>query len=276
MDMGKTKTKLFEYLAYTISFSLFLIFFNETLNYGRTFDDDALVNRVIKSPGDAKLISSFLYAKFHFYPIYFLSHELDNFLTFLFNFYIYEITNAKIAKFTNIFLHVTNSFLVYLIVKKIFKIEDNLKDNIVAYLSSLIFLFHPITSQIIFNITTRNESLALFFGLLTFIYCIGHIKERKIINYLFISLLFFFSLCSKLTTVFLAGLIPLTIFLLNYYKINLKENFKINFDIFISLGFPDQVILLLSNKMTLLAKLFIEEISCVIVIALTPSFLTVL
>ena len=235
MDMGKTKTKLFEYLAYLISFSLFLIFFNETLNYGRTFDDDALVNRVIKSPGDAKLISSFLYAKFHFYPIYFLSHELDNFLTFLFNFYIYEITNAKIAKFTNIFLHVTNSFLVYLIVKKIFKIEDNLKDNIIAYLSSLIFLFHPITSQIIFNITTRNESLALFFGLLTFIYCIGHIKDRKIINYFIISLLFFFSLCSKLTTVFLAGLIPLTIFLLNYHKINFKENFKINFDVFISL-----------------------------------------
>ena len=35
------------------------------------------------------------------------------------------------------------------------------------YFSSLFFLFHPTTSQVIFNITTRNESLALFFALLT-------------------------------------------------------------------------------------------------------------
>ena len=36
-------------------------------------------------------------------------------------------------------------------------------------------------------------------------------------------------------TVFLAGLIPITIFLLNYHRIHIKENFKRNFDIFILL-----------------------------------------
>ncbi|WP_440909325.1 hypothetical protein [Candidatus Pelagibacter sp.] len=250
MLLSNNKIKLFEYAIYLISFSLFFFFFGETLNYGRTYDDFALVDRVIKSPGDAKLISSFLYAKFHFYPIYFLSHELDNFLTFLVNFNNFEISNAKIAKFTNMFLHVTNSFLVYLFLKKILKIENELKDNIFAYLASLIFLFHPITSQIIFNITTRNESLALFFGLLTFIYCIGHTYEKKIINYFFISLLFFFSLCSKLTTVYLAGLIPLTIFLLNFHSVNLKENFKRNFDIFVLLAITFFIYYYLRNIFT--------------------------
>ena len=38
-------------------------------------------------------------------------------------------------------------------------------------------------------------------------------------------------------TVYLAGLIPLTIFLLNYHKINIKENFKRNFDTFLLLSF---------------------------------------
>ena len=215
--------------------SLFLFFFGHTLNYGRTYDDFALVDHFTKSPGDAKLISSFFYAKFHFYPVYFLTHELDNFFTFLLNFNGIEILNSKIAKFTNIFLHVTNSFLVYLLIKKIFKIEHNLRSNIFIFLSSLIFLFHPITSQIIFNITTRNESLALFFGLLTFIYCISNVYNKRIINYFFISLLFFLSLCSKLMTIYLAGLIPLTIFLLNFHQMNLRENFKKNFDIFILL-----------------------------------------
>ncbi|MGL3827887.1 hypothetical protein [Candidatus Pelagibacter communis] len=235
MKLTDTQNKIFEYVIYCISFSLFLIFFGHTLDFGRTYDDFALVDRFTKSPGDAKLISSFFYAKFHFYPVYFLTHELDNFFTFLLNFNGIEILNSKIAKFTNIFLHVTNSYLVYLLIKKIFKVEHNLRVNIFIFLSSLIFLFHPITSQIIFNITTRNESLALFFGLLTFIYCISNVHNKRIINYFFISLLFFLSLCSKLMTIYLAGLIPLTIFLLNFHQMNLRENFKKNFDIFILL-----------------------------------------
>jgi hypothetical protein len=197
MKLTDTQNKIFEYVIYCISFGLFLFFFGHTLDFGRTYDDFALVDRFTKSPGDAKLISSFFYAKFHFYPVYFLTHELDNFFTFLLNFNGIEILNSKIAKFTNIFLHVTNSFLIYLLIKKIFKIEHNLRSNIFIFLSSLIFLFHPITSQIIFNITTRNESLALFFGLLTFIYCISNVQNKRIINYFFISLLFFLSLCSK-------------------------------------------------------------------------------
>ena len=235
MKLTDTQNKIFEYVIYCISFGLFLFFFGHTLDFGRTYDDFALVDRFTKSPGDAKLISSFFYAKFHFYPVYFLTHELDNFFTFLLNFNGIEILNSKIAKFTNIFLHVTNSYLVYLLIKKIFKIEHNLRSNIFIFLSSLIFLFHPITSQIIFNITTRNESLALFFGLLTFIYCISNVQNKRIINYFFISLLFFLSLCSKLMTIYLAGLIPLTIFLLNFHQMNLRENFKKNFDIFILL-----------------------------------------
>ena len=237
MKLNEPQLKIFEYIAYILSFTLFIFFFGKTLDYGRTFDDFMLVDKFTKSPGDAKLISSFFYAKFHFYPIYFLSHELDNFLTFLFNFNNIEITNAKIAKFTNIFLHVTNSFLVYLLLKKIFHIKDDLKYNLFIYINSLIFLFHPITSQVIFNITTRNESLALFFGLLTFIYCINHFEIEKKINHFFISLLLFFSLSSKLSAVFFVGLIPLSIFLINFYKINLKINIKKNLFIFLNLFF---------------------------------------
>ena len=237
MELTRNKNKIFEYLIYFISFGLFLFFFGESINYGRTYDDFALLERFTKSPGDAKLISSFLYAKFHFYPIYFLTHELDGFITFLLLYNDFEVLNSQVAKFTNIFLHITNSFFIYLFLKKIFNLKDNLRNSIFIYLASLIFLFHPITSQIIFNITTRNESLALFFGLLTFIYCLDNSYQRKLINYLIISLLFFFSLCSKLMTVYLAGLIPLTIFLLNYHKINIKENFKRNFDTFLLLSF---------------------------------------
>lgn len=237
MKLNESQSKIVEYIAYILSFVLFLYFFGKTLDYGRTFDDFMLVDKFTKSPGDAKLISSFFYAKFHFYPIYFLTHELDNFFTFLFNFNGVEITNAKIAKVTNIFLHVTNSFLVYLLLKRIFKVEENYKYNFLLYINSLIFLFHPIASQVIFNITTRNESLALFFGLLTFIYSLNHFDNERKINLLFISLLFFFSLCSKLMAVFFVGLIPFIIFLLNFHNLELKRNYKKSIKIFLLLFF---------------------------------------
>ena len=262
MKLNETQLKVFEYLAYIISFGLFIFLFGKTLEYGRTFDDFMLVDKFTKSPGDAKLISSFFYAKFHFYPIYFLTHELDNFLTFLFNFNGIEITNAKIAKFTNIFLHVTNSFFVYLLLKKIFKIDNDLKLNILIYVSSLIFLFHPIASQVIFNITTRNESLALFFGLLTFIYSLNYFENEKKINFLFISLLFFFSLCSKLMAVFFVGLIPLTIFLVNFHKLELKKNLNKNIKIFLLLFLTFLIYYYLRSIFTVSNKIyFINDIS---------------
>ena len=174
------KNKITEYILFLISFCLFYFFYSQTLNYGRTFDDDLIIDRFIKSPGDAKLLSSYFYARFHFYPIYFLSHELDNFLTFFLNFFNLNIFNSQIAKFTNIFLHISNSFLIIIFLKKVFDANDNLRSNLIFYFSSLFFLFHPTTSQVVFNITTRNESLALFFGLLTFIYCFKLINERKL------------------------------------------------------------------------------------------------
>ena len=74
-----------DFVYFLSSISLFYYLFGHTLEYGRQFDDFMLESTFLSSPGDAKLYSSFLYAKFHFYPIYFLSHELDNFLTFIFS-----------------------------------------------------------------------------------------------------------------------------------------------------------------------------------------------
>ena len=234
MKFKEYQFKIFEYLAYILSFSLFIFFFGKTLDYGRTFDDFMLVDKFTKSPGDAKLISSFFYAKFHFYPIYFLSHELDNFLTYVYSYFFSDILNIKIAKNTNFLIHIFNSYLLFVILKILFT-PKNLKEKLILYVSSLIFLVHPINSQIVFNVTTRNESLALFFSLLTFIYSFKLYDKKNTLNYLFVSLLYFFALCSKLMAVTFLGIIPLSIFLLKNKTSNYTENFKRIYPIFFTL-----------------------------------------
>ena len=238
MQLDNQKNKIIEYVLFILSFIVFYFIYSHTLNYGRTFDDDLIIDKYINSPGDAKLLSSYFYARFHFYPIYFLSHELDNFFTVLLNNIGIQVLNSQVAKFTNIFIHVSNSFLIIILLKNIFDKKNDFKSNLIFYFSSLFFLFHPTTSQVIFNITTRNESLALFFALLAFIYCFNTLDNKKLINFVIIGILFFFSLCSKLMTVFFVGLIPLTIFLKRLNEINLKDNLKSCYDIFLSLIIP--------------------------------------
>ena len=138
-----------------------------------------------------KTLLDFSLRKISLYPIYFLTHELDNFLTFIYSILISPITNTIIPKNTNLLLHIFNSYLVFVILKMIFSPKE-LKEKVLLYFSSLIFLLHPIGTQTVFNITTRNESLSLFFSLLTFIYSFKFFEKRKILDLFFVITLYFF------------------------------------------------------------------------------------
>ena len=219
---------------FLLNFLFFYFVFSHALEYGRTFDDTALANQFNNAPSDGKLLATFFYAEFHFYPIYFISHELDNFFTFFYNFFVGDITNIKIAKNTNYILHILNAYLVFIILKILFN-PKNILEKTILYFSSIIFLIHPIGSQIIFNVTTRNESLSLFFSLLTFIYSFQLFKKKSFINFFYVITLYFFALCSKLSAVTFLAIIPLVILLINSKYNELQKNLKKIFPIFLSL-----------------------------------------
>ena len=221
-------------IFFIFNFLFFYFIFWHALSYGRTFDDSALAEQFNNAPGDGKLLATFFYAEFHFYPIYFISHELDNFITFFYNFFLGEIANIKVAKNTNYILHILNAYLIFIILKILFK-PKNILEKTILYFSSVIFLIHPIGSQIIFNVTTRNESLSLFFSLLTFIYSFKLFEKKSFINFFYVITLYFFALCSKLSAVTFLGIIPLVILLINSEFSELQKNFKKILPIFLSL-----------------------------------------
>ena len=221
-------------IFFLLNFLFFYFVFWHALSYGRTFDDAALAEQFNNAPGDGKLLATFFYAEFHFYPIYFISHELDNFFTFLYNFLLGEITNIKIAKNTNYILHILNAYLVFIVLKTLFN-PKNILEKIVLYFSSIIFLIHPIGSQTIFNVTTRNESLSLFFSLLTLIYSFKLFENNKFINFFYVTTLYFFALCSKLSAITFLAIIPLLILLVNSRCNELQKNLKKILPIFLSL-----------------------------------------
>ena len=98
----------------------------KTFNYGFIYDDRLLVSTFLESPMNYKFEAMRKYAKFHFYPIYFLSHTLDQILTNIF-FNLENYLDEKriiIPRITNYVLHLLNSFIIFNLLRKIFKTDD--------------------------------------------------------------------------------------------------------------------------------------------------------
>ena len=92
-------------------------------------------------------------------------------LSFLFDYYLFGLDPWG-YHFQNIFWHALNSWLVYLLAIRL-KIS-----NTVAWLSSLLFLVHPIHVEVVANSSHRKDSLALAFLLMALL-CYMKIFEQK-------------------------------------------------------------------------------------------------
>ncbi len=94
--------------------------------------------------------------------------------------------------------------LLYFLRKYIF--EDN---TFVAFVIALLFLIHPIHTEVVANVKSRDEILSFMFIILTFMYSFRYL-ENKQMKHLWLGLLFYFlALLSKEYAVTLIVLIPL-------------------------------------------------------------------
>lgn len=89
------------------------------------------------------------------------------------------------------------------------------KDNPdVAFLASLIFLIHPMHTEVVANVKSRDEILSFLFVMLTFI-SVFRYRENKKIGALASGLLFYFlALLSKEYAITLVALIPMLFYIL--------------------------------------------------------------
>jgi tetratricopeptide (TPR) repeat protein len=78
-----------------------------------------------------------------------------------------------------------------------------------AFVIALLFLIHPIHTEVVANVKSRDEILSFMFIILTFIYSLRYFENRQT-KHLFLGLLFyFFALLSKEYAVTLIVLIPM-------------------------------------------------------------------
>jgi len=100
------------------------------------------------------------------------------------------------------------------------------KDWFISLFSSLIFVVHPVHTEVVAYISGRADSLATLFMLLCFIFYIRAIRLKSLFNYFLMSFCFILSLLSRENSLILPVLIIL-------YHITFKKKIRVGY--FISL-----------------------------------------
>lgn len=129
---------------------------------------------------------------------------------------IYHLTGAVEWSYhlLNVFLHVTNGLLIFFLLRKI------TKKDFVAFLTSILWIVHPIHTEAITYMNGTADPMSLFFALIAFLFYIKR-KETTKLYYLILSFLFFiFALLSKESIIVFPGIIFI------YELINSKKEYS--------------------------------------------------
>jgi tetratricopeptide (TPR) repeat protein len=107
----------------------------------------------------------------------------------------------------NILLFVLTTALVFITVRKLFPGDDIL----LPFITALLFAIHPIHTEVVANIKSRDEILCLLFGLLCISFLTDHVNEKKLKYLLLSMLMYFLSFLSKESAITLLAVFPLVV-----------------------------------------------------------------
>lgn len=86
------------------------------------------------------------------------------------------------------------------------------KRKAVAFITAVIFTVHPIHTEVVANIKSRDELMCFFFGFWSLNLFADYMKEGKLLKLLLGSFVFYLSIISKETVIAFVGIIPVIFF----------------------------------------------------------------
>jgi tetratricopeptide (TPR) repeat protein len=133
-----------------------------------------------------------------------------------------QVKGASLRHFVNIITFIIGVMLLFLFFRNyIFKTNHDL-----AFLAAIIFLMHPIHSEAIANVKSRDEIFSLIFISLTFFYSFKYMEDRKTKTLFWAATTFLLALLSKEYAVVLVALIPIAFYVFDQIEFDPKTFFK--------------------------------------------------
>lgn len=122
--------------------------------------------------------------------------------------------------------HLVNVLLYALTVIVLFRVLNLLwgeEKYVLSVLTCLIFIIHPLHSEVINNIKCRDELLSLFFGLFVIQNTIKYLDKKKLKYIIFAFVFLVLSILSKRNGIIFLFVTPLAIFYFRNFKFELKK-----------------------------------------------------
>lgn len=119
-----------------------------------------------------------------------------------------QVYGAKLRHFNNIWTYALGCVFLFLVFSRyFFRTNQDL-----ALLAALIFTMHPIHSEAIANVKSRDEIFSLIFVSLTFLYSFKYLETKSVKDLFWASVLFLLALLSKEYAIMLLFLVPLAVY----------------------------------------------------------------
>lgn len=124
----------------------------------------------------------------------------------------YEIwgQNPGLSHLVNVLLYALCGLIMF---RALYLLVPNKKDapwfRGVSFAAALLFILHPVHTEVVANIKSRDEILALMLSLATFYYIFKYIIEKKTLDIILASVLFFLGILAKENTLTFLAVIPL-------------------------------------------------------------------
>jgi len=132
-----------------------------------------------------------------------------------------QVYGAKVRHFNNIWTFALGCMFLYLVFSRyFFRTNQDL-----AFLAALLFTMHPIHSEAIANVKSRDEIFSLIFLSLTFFYTFRYLETKKNTQLFWASLMFLLALLSKEYAVTLLILVPLAVYTFTENDFDVKTFF---------------------------------------------------
>jgi hypothetical protein len=133
-----------------------------------------------------------------------------------------QVYSAKVRHFNNIWTFALGCVFLYLVFAKCFF----RKQPDLAFLAALLFTMHPIHSEAIANVKSRDEIFSLIFVSLTFLYSFKYLETKTYKDLFWASFMFLLAVLSKEYAVFLLFLLPLAVYTFTENDIDLRDYLK--------------------------------------------------
>ncbi|NND33774.1 MAG: tetratricopeptide repeat protein, partial [Saprospiraceae bacterium] len=127
---------------------------------------------------------------------------------------LYEFAgaNPSIYHFVNIGAYATLCLLIFVTLKEINRFWPEQDTLVFAFLSSLIFVVHPVHTEVVANVKGLDEIFSLFFSILTLLCAVRYVRSTGIWWLLLSVISFFVALLSKENAVVFVLLVPVVLY----------------------------------------------------------------